>query len=253
MIIDVISLMPEMFSALNYGITGRAIQNQLLTLNLNNPRDFTRDKHRTVDDTPYGGGPGMLMKYQPLKDCLDDIYNHKSIAQAKEERTSRNNSKVIYLSPQGKRLQQSDLKKLTGWEHLVLICGRYEGIDERLIQQEVDEEYSIGDYVLSGGELAAMILIDGMTRLLPGAVGDNESVVNDSFYDNLLDYPHYTRPAEVDGHKVPEVLLSGNHEKINQWRQEQSLLRTLQRRPDLLDDKNLSHEQLEIIARLKNE
>jgi len=234
-----------MFTALNYGITGRALQNQLLQLNLNNPRDFTRDKHRTVDDTLYGGGPGMLMKYQPLKDCLDHIKTHSA--------SDKDKAKVIYLSPQGKRLEQADLKKLVRRSHLIFICGRYEGIDERLIQHEVDEEYSIGDYVLSGGELAAMVLIDGLTRLLPGAVGDHESIVNDSFYDNLLDYPQYTKPAEVNGHKVPDVLLSGNHQKIDQWRQEQALLRTLQRRPDLLDDKLLNHEQLAIIARLKGQ
>ena len=227
--IDVISLFPEMFTALKQGITGRAIKNGLVDVMITNPRDFTSDKHRTVDDRPYGGGPGMLMKVQPLKDAICSL---KSAA-----------TKVIYLSPQGQPLTQDVVKEFSSDEHLILLAGRYEGVDERLIEHYVDYECSIGDYVLSGGELPAMVLIDALIRLLPGALGHNESVVNDSFYNGLLDHPHYTRPDMFAGEKVPEVLLSGDHKKIEQWRLKQSLGRTWQRRSDLLEGRQLSEQE----------
>jgi tRNA (guanine37-N1)-methyltransferase len=224
--IDVISLLPEMFVALDSGITGRAKKQNYYSLNLINPRDFTSDRHKTVDDKPYGGGPGMLMKYEPLKKAIDSVVEKDD------------NVKVIYLSPQGRQLKHENIKQLSELEHIVLLCGRYEGIDERLIERCVDEEWSIGDYVLSGGELAAMVLIDSMVRLLPGALGDSESAVNDSFYKGILDHPHYTRPEEIDGMIIPQVLKSGNHQKIDEWRKQQALERTLKRRPDLIEIKD---------------
>ncbi|MFK5891613.1 MAG: tRNA (guanosine(37)-N1)-methyltransferase TrmD [Pseudomonadota bacterium] len=244
--IDVISLFPDMFKVLDQGITGRAKKQNYYSLDILNPRDFTRDKHKTVDDKPYGGGPGMLMKYQPLKEALDTVVN--------SGKTYRS-EKVIYLSPQGRQLKHADVKRLSQIEHIVLLCGRYEGIDERLIDCCVDEEWSIGDYVLSGGELAAMTLIDAMVRLIPGALGDDDSAVNDSFYHGLLDYPHYTRPDSVDGKNVPPVLKSGNHKKIEQWRMYQSLERTWKRRPDLLKNIELNEEQKQMLNQIieKNE
>ncbi|MEO2181789.1 MAG: tRNA (guanosine(37)-N1)-methyltransferase TrmD, partial [bacterium] len=202
--IGVVSLFPEMFKAVtDYGISRRAVENGLLTLEVWNPREFTEDKHRTVDDKPYGGGPGMLMKVQPLKDAINAA---KSKAQAQ--------CPVIYLSPQGKPLEQADLASLAMLPEVILVAGRYEGIDERLIESVIDMEVSIGDFVASGGELPAMLLIDGVTRLLPGAVGDADSVEQDSFSNGLLDYPQYTRPETEDGLTVPEVLMSGDHGQI---------------------------------------
>jgi len=230
--IDVISLFPEMFDALKHGITGRAIRNKLIELQLVNPRDFTQDKHRTVDDRPYGGGPGMLMKVEPLKKALQSIKKYTL-------NKSENKTKVIYLSPQGQPLTQDIVKDLSDNEQLILIAGRYEGIDERVIEHYVDYECSIGDYVLSGGELPAMVLIDSLVRLIPGALGHNESAINDSFYSGLLDHPHYTRPEEFEGENVPDILLSGHHEKIKQWRLKQALGRTWKRRPDILKDRLL--------------
>jgi tRNA (guanine37-N1)-methyltransferase len=250
--IDVISLFPEMFSALEYGITGRAIRNELIELVITNPREFTQDKHKTVDDRPYGGGPGMLMKVQPLKDAILSI--KQALGEHEFAPTSKKKTKVIYLSPQGQPLTQNIVKDLSESKQLILIAGRYEGIDERLIEHYVDYECSIGDYVLSGGELPAMLLIDSFIRLIPGALGHNESAVEDSFYSGLLDHPHYTRP-EVLASKgedkehvaVPDVLLSGNHKKIAQWRLKQSLGRTWQRRPDLLTERQLSKEEQELL------
>lgn len=242
--IDVISLFPEMFAALKQGITGRAIQNGLIELGVTNPRDFTSDKHRTVDDRPYGGGPGMLMKVQPLKDAicfLQDKKETKELSVAGELKAKK--SKVIYLSPQGQPLTQDKVKEFSSVEHLILLAGRYEGVDERLIEHYVDDECSIGDYVLSGGELPAMVLIDALIRLIPGALGHNESAQNDSFYNGLLDHPHYTRPDDFDGECVPLVLLSGDHKKIEQWRLKQSLGRTWQRRADLLENRQLSEQE----------
>lgn len=242
--IDVISLFPEMFAALKSGITGRALQNGLVTLEITNPRDFTKDKHKTVDDRPYGGGPGMLMKVQPLKDAVLSI-------KQQAEKADRKKIKVVYLSPQGQPLTQNIVKELSENEQLILLAGRYEGIDERLIEHYVDYECSIGDYVLSGGELPAMVLIDSLIRMIPGALGHNESAMNDSFYSGLLDHPHYTRPEtlviEGEGEGVPEVLLSGNHKKIEQWRLMQSLGRTWQRRPDLLKDRQLSEQEQQLL------
>lgn len=226
----VITLFPDMFAALDYGIVGRAKQQQLLTLALLNPRDFAKEPHRRVDDRPYGGGPGMVMQYEPLRDA---IVAAKKI---------NNNAKVIYLSPQGRRLDQQGLRELQKEDALILLCGRYEGIDERVVEHLVDEEWSVGDYVLSGGEFAAMVMIDGLTRLLPGALGDETSIDNESFNDGLLDFPHYTRPEEIDGLKVPDILLSGDHEAIHRWRLEEAQKRTLQRRPDLYFLRSKNHE-----------
>ncbi len=228
--IDVITLFPEMFEAIKQGITGRAIRNGLIELGLTNPRDFTTDRHKTVDDRPYGGGPGMLMKVEPLKEAILSVKVNSNYKQPK----------VVYLSPQGQPLTQNIVKALSNNEQLILLAGRYEGVDERLIEHYVDYECSIGDYVLSGGELPAMVLIDSLIRLLPGALGHNESASNDSFYAGLLDHPHYTRPEDFEGDRVPPVLLSGDHKKIEQWRLKQSLGRTWQRRPDLLANRELN-------------
>jgi tRNA (guanine37-N1)-methyltransferase len=235
--IGVVSLFPEMFKAVtDYGISRRAVENGLLTLEVWNPREFTEDKHRTVDDKPYGGGPGMLMKVQPLKDAINAA---KSKAQAQ--------CPVIYLSPQGKPLEQADLASLAMLPEVILVAGRYEGIDERLIESAIDMEVSIGDFVASGGELPAMLLIDGVTRLLPGAVGDTDSVEQDSFSDGLLDYPQYTRPETEDGLTVPEVLMSGDHGQIARWRKMQSLGRTYKKRPDLITARTLTEEEKQLL------
>ena len=231
--IGIVSLFPEMFEALtHYGITRRAIERGILEVDTWNPRDFALDRHKTVDDKPYGGGPGMLMKVEPLHDAI----------QAARQK-SATNCPVVYLSPQGKRLTQADLDRLAEHQELILVAGRYEGIDERLVESVIDEEISIGDFVVSGGELPAMMLIDGITRLLPDALGDRESAEQESFVDGLLDYPQYTRPEDVAGLRVPEVLLSGNHEKIARWRKQQALGRTRERRPDLLVHRELSEEE----------
>jgi len=224
--IYLITLFPELIQqAMEFGVLGRAIKQQQLKLQCFNPRDYTEDKHRTVDDRPYGGGPGMLMKVEPL---------YKAIIAAKA--AAEDGVKVIYLSPQGQTLNQALLvNTATSGKDLVLIAGRYEGIDERIIESLVDEEWSIGDYVLSGGEFAAMVIVDGITRLLPGVLGDDESALQDSFMQGLLDYPHYTRPEQVNGQTVPDVLLSGNHKAIQRWRLKQALGRTWLKRPDLLD------------------
>ncbi len=239
--IDVISLFPEMFTALQSGISGRAIEKGLLQLGIVNPRDFTHDKHRTVDDRPYGGGPGMLMKVEPLRDAIESV---RSDVDAKH---NINPCKVIYLSPQGEPLTQSMINEFSELQHLLLIAGRYEGIDERIIEHYVDCECSIGDYVLSGGELPAMVLIDALIRLIPGALGHSESAMNDSFYSGLLDCPHYTRPETFEGASVPAVLLSGDHKKIAQWRLMQALGRTWKKRPDLLDNLDLNEQQQQLL------
>ena len=231
--VDVITLFPDMFRVLTeYGITGRACRSGNLQLVTWNPREQTSDRHRTVDDRPYGGGPGMVMKVQPLRDTLHRV-----------RQAAGDGSRVIYLSPQGRRLDQAALREFSAEVHLVLLAGRYEGIDERLIEAEVDEEWSIGDYVLSGGELPAMVLIDAVTRLLPGVLNDPESATQDSFTDGLLDHPHYTRPKQIDGQAVPAVLLSGDHAAIKRWRLRQALGRTWLRRPDLLQHRQLDREQ----------
>ncbi len=235
--IAVVTLFPEMLAAVrDNGITGRAVTRGQLEIQCWNPRDFTADRHKTVDDRPYGGGPGMLMKVQPLRDAVDAA------------RQWTGDARVLYLSPQGQVFDQSAATQMAQRGNLILIAGRYEGIDERLIQAVVDEEWSIGDYVLSGGELPAMVLIDAVTRLLPGVLGDAQSAVEDSFSDGLLDHPHYTRPEVLDGEAVPAILLSGDHEKIRRWRLQQALGRTWLRRPDLLQSKNLTEEQRALLT-----
>lgn len=235
--IDVVTLFPPMFEAVStYGVTGRAIERGIVELGLWNPRDYTHDRHRTVDDRPYGGGPGMLMKVQPLRDALHDA-----------RATSEGLTHVVYLSPQGRPLDHDGVHELAGYDHLVLIAGRYEGVDERFIEAEVDEEWSIGDYVLSGGELAAMVLIDAVTRLLPGALGHEASAQQDSFSHGVLDHPHYTRPEVFEGMSVPEVLLSGDHAAIERWREKQALGRTWLRRPELLAALELDERRLRLL------
>lgn len=226
--ISIISLFPEIFAALHHGIVGRAIEHGLLTLTHWNPRDFTKDKRKRVDDRPYGGGPGMVMQVQPLQDTIHAARQQSNLA------------RVIYLTPQGQLLTQQLVEHLALQPSLILLNGRYEGIDERLIETEVDEEYSIGDYVISGGEFASLVLIDAITRCLPGALGHVDSALQDSFNNNRLDYPHYTRPECIAGKKIPEVLKSGDHEAIARWRLKQSLGRTWSRRPELLEKQHLT-------------
>ena len=235
---DVVTLFPGMFTAVTeYGITGRAVERGIVELGFANPRDYTRDRYQTVDDRPYGGGPGMLMMVQPLRDAIRDARN-----------AAAGESRVIYLTPQGRKLDQAGLKALAQHPHLVLVCGRYEGIDERLIEAEIDEEWSIGDYVLSGGELAAMVMIDGITRLLPEALGHEDSAQQDSFSVGLLDFPQYTRPEVIDDRQVPPVLLSGDHKAIERWRLKQALGRTWLRRPELLETLELDEEKQALLA-----
>lgn len=229
-------------AAAGVGITGKALDRGIAELRVWNPRDFTVDKHKTVDDRPYGGGPGMLMKYQPVHDALMNA-----------QQDCNSLGKVIYLSPQGKPLTQALLASASKLPRLILIAGRYEGIDERFIEQDCDEEWSIGDYVLSGGELGALVVIDAITRLLPGALGDEDSAQLDSHVDGLLDCPHYTRPERVNGVSVPEVLLSGNHADISRWRMKQALGKTWQKRPDLLQTKQLTEEQKKLLNEFINQ
>jgi tRNA (guanine37-N1)-methyltransferase len=234
---DVITLFPEMFGAITAsGITSRALQAGLWALKTWNPRDFTTDNYRTVDDRPYGGGPGMVMLAEPLEKVLDAA-----------------GGRVIYLSPQGRKLEHRKVMELSKESSMTLLCGRYEGVDERLLQKRVDEEISIGDFVLSGGELAAMALIDAVVRQLPGALGDEASAVEESFAGGLLDCPQYTRPETYSGAKVPEVLLSGHHENIRRWRLKQALGRTWLRRPDLLEARTLSQEEQKLLEEFRQE
>jgi tRNA (guanine37-N1)-methyltransferase len=222
--IDVVTLFPDMVrSVAGHGIMARALERGLLELATWNPRDYAHDRHRTVDDRPYGGGPGMVMKVAPLRDAI-----HAARASAPAGAT------VIYLSPQGRPLDQQGVRELAARAGLILVAGRYEGIDERVVEAEIDEEWSIGDYVLSGGELPALVLVDAVTRLLPGALGAEDSAEQDSFEDGLLDYPHYTRPEEIDGRRVPAVLLGGDHAAVRRWREKQALGRTWLRRPELI-------------------
>ena len=240
---DVVTLFPEMvLKAASYGVTGRAIERKIVSLSVWNPRDFTQDKHRTVDDRPYGGGPGMVMKYQPL---------HDSVEQAKQACTGA--ARVVCLSPQGRPITQALLSETSNVSQVILVAGRYEGIDERFVEQVCDDEWSIGDYVISGGELAALIIIDAITRLLPGVLGDEDSALQDSYMSGLLDHPHFTRPEHIAGKSVPDVLLSGNHADIERWRLKQALGRTWLRRPDLLNKKQLSTEQQYLLQQFKNE
>lgn len=234
----VITLFPEMFDAVTqYGVTGRAVKSGLISVECWSPRDFAFDRHRTVDDRPYGGGPGMLMKVQPLRDAIHAARN-----------AAGEGVKVIYLSPQGRKLDHTGVRELVSCKKLILVAGRYEGIDERLIGTEIDEEWSLGDFVLSGGELPAMTMIDAISRLVPGVLGHQDSAEEDSFVDGLLDCPHYTRPESIEGLSVPDVLLSGNHEEIRRWRLKQQLGRTWQRRPDLLEGLELDAEQQALLT-----
>ncbi len=238
---DVITLFPEMFAAVTAsGITGRALQAGLWRLETWNPRDFTTDNYRTVDDRPYGGGPGMVMLAEPLEKALDAA-------------RAAGGGRVVYLSPQGSRLDQGRVMELAKEAALILLCGRYEGVDERLLERRVDEELSLGDFVLSGGELAAMALIDACVRQLPGALGDERSAAEESFADGLLDCPHYTRPEAYGGRRVPGVLLSGHHAEIRRWRLKQALGRTWLRRPELLERRAMSDEEKKLLAEFQNE
>lgn len=245
---DVITLFPELVAAVAAGgITGRAFERGLATLQMWNPRDFTSDNYRTVDDRPYGGGPGMVMLAEPLEQAIGVARQAQRDAGVKDPR-------LVYMSPQGRVLDHAAVKDMAQRPGLILLAGRYEGIDQRLIDREVDEEVSIGDYVLSGGELPAMVLIDAVVRHLPGAVNDAQSVVEESFADGLLDCPHYTRPeADRHGEAVPEVLMSGHHEAIRRWRLKQSLGRTLLRRPDLLQYRRLNEEEARLLAEFRRE
>jgi tRNA (guanine37-N1)-methyltransferase len=239
----VITLFPEIIKQVcSYGVLGRAIKQGIVNLSCWNPRDYTKDRHRTVDDRPYGGGPGMLMKVEPLADAIE----------AAKEKASED-VKVVYLSPQGRQLGQECVNQMSDHQDIILIAGRYEGIDERIIEQYVDEELSIGDYVLSGGEVPALIMIDAVARQIPGVLGDDESAQQDSFMEGLLDCPHYTRPEEINGMAVPAVLLSGDHEAITRWRQKQALGRTWRRRPDLLKAMQLDEEQKKMLAEFQLE
>ena len=241
--IGVVSLFPEMFRSItDFGVTGQAIKKGLLSVELWNPRDFTHDKHQTVDDRPFGGGAGMLMMVEPLRDAI-----HAA------KKASPGKTKVIYLSPQGRKLDHEGVTELSTNENLILICGRYEGIDERVIQSEVDQEWSIGDFVMTGGEVPAMALVDSVSRFIPGVLGAAASAEEDSFANGLLDYPHYTRPRELDDKTVPEVLTSGNHKEIRRWRLKQSLARTWLRRPELLENLALTDEQELLLAEFINE
>jgi tRNA (guanine37-N1)-methyltransferase len=238
---DVVTLFPEMFAAVTAsGITRKALEAGLWRLHTWNPRDFTTDNYRTVDDRPYGGGPGMVMLAEPLDKALD-------AAQA------AGGGRVIYLSPQGKRLDHAKVMELAGRQAVTLLCGRYEGVDERLIRRRVDEELSLGDFVLSGGELAAMAVMDAVVRQLPGALGDGQSAAEESFAGGLLDCPQYTRPETYAGESIPAVLLSGHHEQIRRWRLKQALGRTWLRRPELIAARRLNEEELKLLEEFKRE
>ncbi|MGZ8227405.1 MAG: tRNA (guanosine(37)-N1)-methyltransferase TrmD [Methylococcaceae bacterium] len=240
---DVITLFPDMvLAAASYGVTGRAIERELVKLSVWNPRDYTHDRHKTVDDRPYGGGPGMVMKYQPLHDAVNSA-----------KQAQQGHAKVVYLSPQGKPITQALLSEASQLSQLMLVAGRYEGIDERFVQLDCDEEWSIGDYVISGGELAALVVIDAITRLLPDVLGDADSAKQDSHMNGLLDCPHFTRPERLGEHSVPEVLIGGNHADIERWRMKQALGRTWQKRPDLLKKKKLNPEQESLLQQFKTE
>lgn len=237
MTFHIITLFPEMFSSLEYGITGRAIHNHLLSLHYWNPREFAQNKHKNVDDRPYGGGPGMVMMAEPLYNAIDAA-----------KQASASSAKVVYLSPQGEHFTQKKAESALKQTHWILLAGRYEGIDERLLTQVVDEEWSIGDYILSGGELGAMVVIDAVTRLLPGALGHAESAASDSLSTGLLKYPQYTRPETYAGESVPPVLLSGDHQAIERWRLKQSLGKTWLKRPDLFNQLQLNPFHLQLLT-----
>jgi tRNA (guanine37-N1)-methyltransferase len=240
---DVVTIFPRMIeSGLAEGVVGRGIEKGLVDVRVHDLRTFTTDRHRTVDDVPYGGGPGMVMKVEPFVRALEVIRAERGTPGA-----------VVLLSPQGQRFDQVEAGQLSNLGHVVLLCGRYEGIDERVRDLVATEELSIGDFVVSGGETPALIVIDAVSRLVPGVVGDQESVEQDSFAQGILDHPHYTRPAEFEGRRVPDVLLSGHHAEVRRWRMKQALQRTLERRPDLLDGDTLTREQRALLADLDDE
>ena len=235
--VGVVTLFPQMFAAVSdYGVSGKAVRSGLLQISTINPRDYATDRQRSVDDRPYGGGPGMVMMAQPLQAAI------------RSARQALPGAAVVYLSPQGMKLQQQDVTAFARRDSFILVAGRYEGVDERFVELEVDEEWSIGDYVLSGGELPAMVLIDAVARCLPGALGNEESAPGDSFFRGLLDWPHYTRPEQVAGLTVPPVLLSGDHGAIRKWRLKQALGRTWKRRPELLEALTLDPEQRALLV-----
>lgn len=245
--VDVVTLFPEMFEAVRrWGVTGRAAERGIYELISWNPRDFATDSYRTVDDRPYGGGPGMVMLAEPLERAIE-------AAKARQAGAGAGGSRVVYLSPQGRLLNQELVAQMAQERGIVLVAGRYEGVDERLLSRQVDEEVSIGDYVLSGGELPAMVLIDAVVRQLPGVLGDPESATQDSFVDGLLDCPHYTRPERFRGEAVPAVLLSGHHAQIARWRLKQALGRTWLRRPDLLERRGLSEEEQGLLQEFRRD
>ena len=240
MTIDIVTIFPAMIeAALSAGVVGRAVESKVLDVAIHDLRDFTTDKHRTTDDMPFGGGPGMVMKAEPIFRALDAIEAKRGTPLT-----------VLLTSPQGTRFTQGEAERLSKVEHVVLLCGRYEGVDER-VRSRVDEEVSIGDYVLSGGELPALVVLDTVARFVPGVVGDDQSVAEDSFSRGLLDFPHYTRPAEVGSDRVPDVLLSGNHAEIRRWRKREALARTLDRRPDLLETAVLDDEEHQMLVELQ--
>ena len=240
---DIVTIFPQMIeSCLKQGVIGRAIDRGLIDVRIHDLRDFTEDRHRVVDDMPYGGGPGMVLKCEPIFRAVDSIV-------ATVERPPE----VILTSPQGKKFTHEMAERLSQKSHLVMLCGRYEGVDERVREQVVTEEISIGDYVLSGGELPALVVLDAVMRLVPGVVGEAKSVAEDSFVRGLLDFPHYTRPSKIQEMKVPEELLTGNHEKISRWRKQESLRRTLDKRPDLLSEALLDDEERGILDNLLSE
>jgi tRNA (guanine37-N1)-methyltransferase len=241
--IDVVSLFPEMFAGpFGHSIIKRAIDSGLLSINIINPRDFTIDKHRIVDDTPFGGGSGMVMKPEPVYRAVESITTDSALSR-----------RVILMCPGGRRFDQAKAKELSAYDQLILICGHYEGIDERVRLHLVDEAISIGDYVLTGGELPAMVITDAVARMLPGVLGASDAAQQDSFYHGLLEYPQYTRPREFEGREVPEVLISGDHAKIARWRRKQSLKNTLERRPDLLETIELGAEDKKLLAEIMAE
>jgi len=241
--VGVVSLFPEMIATIaDFGVVGRAIRRELVSLYSENPRDYADDVHRTVDDRPYGGGPGMVMKFEPLAGAIEAMRTRMPA-----------DSPVVYLSPQGRVFDQACARRFAGLSGLILLAGRYEGVDERLIEAHVDEELSLGDFVLSGGEIAAMAVVDAVVRLLPGVLGDDDSAAQDSFTEGLLDCPHYTRPEVIEGRAVPEVLLSGDHAAIARWRQKQALGRSWLRRRDLLDKLELDDEQQALLEEFLKE
>jgi tRNA (guanine37-N1)-methyltransferase len=240
---DIVTIFPAMIEAgLGEGVVSRGVERGLLDVAVHDLRRWTTDRHRTVDDVPYGGGPGMVMKAEPLMRAVEDIRATRGAPDS-----------VVLLSPQGRTFTQAEAERLTRLEHIVLLCGRYEGMDERVRDMVATEEISIGDYVLSGGELPALVIVDAVSRLVPGVVGDEQSVAQDSFTRGLLDYPHYTRPAEIAGHRVPDVLLSGHHGDVRRWRRKAALMRTLERRPDLIATATLDDEERAMLDEIQRE